>query len=75
MSLQKIRLSRGLSQSQLAEKSGIKLRTIQQYEIEQRNINGAKLEKLIKFATVLDCKITDLLTDETLIEECKKVTL
>lgn len=75
MNLQKLRKQKGISQSKLAKETGISIRTIQMYECGGRNIDGAGLDKLVKFSQALDCQITDLLTDEKLIEECKKVQL
>lgn len=75
MTLQDIRIKRGLSQSQLAELSGIKLRTLQHYEQGQRDINGAKLETLVDLATALKCPVTELLTNPDLKSKLEKVTL
>ena len=50
----------GLSQSQLARKTEIPVRTIQQYEQRQKNINHAKIAYLTAFAKALMCKETDL---------------
>jgi transcriptional regulator with XRE-family HTH domain len=66
MTLQAMRKKANLSQSELAAVSDVKLRAIQTYEIEQRNINHAKLETLCKLALALDCTLYDLLTDEQL---------
>ena len=41
--LKEIRESRGMSQQDLADKSGINKRMIQAYEQGYRDINGAKL--------------------------------
>ena len=73
--LQDLRKAKGLSQSKLANATGISYRTIQQWEIGGRNINNASLSNMIKLAYTLDCSISDLLTDEELIKQCKKVTL
>lgn len=54
------RLQAGLSQSQLAKLSSVPLRTIQQYEQRQKNINSAKLETVISLARALSCQPTDL---------------
>ena len=51
----------GLSQSQLAEKSGIPLRTIQQYEQRQKNINMARAEYIVRLAKALYCSPEDLI--------------
>lgn len=50
----------GLSQSELAELSGVPLRTIQQYEQRQKNINKAQVEYLIMLAGALCCKVEEL---------------
>lgn len=54
--LKKIRKQNGLSQSQLAEASGVPLRTIQQYEQRQKDINRARAEYLIMLAASLNCE-------------------
>ncbi len=66
--LKKIRESRGMSQQDLADKSGINKRMIQAYEQGYRDINGAKLSTLLTFANVLNCSIYHIVTDESLIE-------
>lgn len=51
----------GLSQAQLAEQSDIPLRTIQQYEQRQKNINMARAEYVVRLARVLYCSPEDLM--------------
>ena len=51
----------GLSQSELAEISGVSVRTIQQYEQRQKSINRAKAETLLRLARVLCCDMEDLM--------------
>lgn len=51
----------GLSQLELSETSGVPLRTIQQYEQRQKNINKAKVEYLIMLSKALYCEVNDLL--------------
>jgi len=75
MGLQNIRKAKGLSQSQLANKSNVNLRTLQQYEQDTKNINGARLNTLVDLAIVLECNISDMLTDEELKSKCQKVSL
>ena len=65
--LKEIRESRGMSQQDLAEKSGISKRMVQAYEQGYRDINGAKLSTLLTFANVLNCPINQIVTDESLI--------
>ena len=59
--IQTLRRLRGYSQRILAEKSGVNLRTLQQYESGAKNINKAAAESLLSMAKVLGCKIEDLL--------------
>lgn len=51
--LKMIRESRGLSQSELANLSGVPLRTLQQYEQKQKNINRARADYVISLSKVL----------------------
>ena len=55
------RKSAGLSQRELAERSGVPLRTIQQYEQRQKSINRAQAEYLVMLAKVLCCDVEALL--------------
>lgn len=55
------RLKRGLTQKELSELTEIPLRTIQQYEQRQKNINRAQVDTLYSLAQVLCCEIEDLL--------------
>ena len=58
--LKRIRMERRFSQSELAELSQVPLRTIQQYEQRQKNINKAQVAYLIKLSRALYCNIEDL---------------
>lgn len=71
MRLKKLRLNKGLSQSQLAQAAEINIRTLQQYEQGNRDINGCHLKTLLKLSNVLECNVVDILTDEELIEMIK----
>ena len=51
----------GLNQRELSELSGVPLRTIQQYEQQQKNINKAQVEYLIALSKALCCDIDDLI--------------
>ena len=59
--LQKRRKDANFTQKELAERSGVKLRTIQQYESRAKNINKAVVETLQLLAQVLLCSIEDLI--------------
>lgn len=55
------RKTRGLSQRQLAEASGVSLRAIQQYEQRAKDVNRAQGATLLRLACALGCSIEDLL--------------
>lgn len=56
----------GISQSELSLLSGIPVRTIQQYEQRQKNINMARAEYLVKLAAVFSCSVEELLEKITI---------
>lgn len=62
--LKRRRLAVGLSQSQLAYISGIPVRTIQQYEQGQKDINKARAEYVISLSRALYCDPGLLLENE-----------
>lgn len=59
--LKRIRKESGLTQSQLAEASGVNIRMIQHYEQGQKPINSAEAFTVYKLAKSLGCTIEDLL--------------
>lgn len=59
--LKRMRLYAKYTQSELSSKTGIPVRTIQQYEQKQKNINNAKADTVIKLANALYCRPEDLL--------------
>lgn len=61
LNLKKRRIEAGLSQAQLAEKSGVNLRMIQHYEQGQKPINNAEALTVYKLAQALSCSVEDLL--------------
>lgn len=66
--LKRRRLAAGLSQSQLAALTGIPIRTIQQYEQGQKDINKARAEYVIALARALYCE-PQLLLENALTED------
>jgi transcriptional regulator with XRE-family HTH domain len=58
------RREKGLSQSQLADITGISLRTLQAYESETRNINKAAAENVYLLAQALDTSMEEILCTE-----------
>lgn len=59
--LKRIRENRGISQSELARMSGVKLRSIQMYEQKVNDIDKAQARTLYKISRVLGCNIEDIL--------------
>ena len=69
--LKDIRESRGMSQQDLANKSGINKRMIQAYEQGYRSINGAKITTLVTFCMALECHLSEIVDDEQLVRDLK----
>ncbi len=61
--LQAKRKERGLSQSQLATASEVNIRTLQKYEIGEKDLNSAKLSTLLRLCIALECRLIDILND------------
>lgn len=61
--LKRIRESRGLSQAELAEQSGVNVRNIKTYEQRDNSIDKAQAQTLYKLSRVLGCDVEDLLED------------
>ena len=59
--LQAQRKISGYTQKDLAEKVGVNLRTLQQYEIRAKDINKAAGATLLALSKVLGCRVEDLL--------------
>lgn len=59
--LKRVREAAGLSQSELAKKSGVSLRSIQMYEQRQNDIDKAQGHTLYKLSVALGCDIETLL--------------
>ena len=77
MKLQKMRKSRGLSQSQLAEITGLNVRTLQHYEQGSKCFDNANMVTILKVCLALECSIEDIVENEqqiALIKEYKKAT-
>lgn len=70
--LKMVRESRGLSQAQLAKKTGINIRTLQYYEQGVLDFNHCKIEKIFATALALDCDIEDILDNEETIALIKE---
>ena len=56
-----IRTAYGFTQAELAERSGVSLRSIQMYEQRNKNINKASADTMYRFAKALGCTMEDLI--------------
>ena len=52
---------KGMSQSKLAEQSGVSLRTIQAYEQGYKDINKAQVITVLQLAEALECDVYDII--------------
>lgn len=59
--LKRIRTAYGFTQAELAERSGVSLRSIQMYEQQNKNINKASADTMYRFAKALGCTMEDLI--------------
>ena len=59
--LKTLRLKAGMTQQELSIVTGVSIRTIQQYEQRQKNINKAQVETIIKFSRALCCSVEELI--------------
>ena len=61
INLRRIRTAYGLTQAELARRSGVSLRSIQMYEQRNKNINKASADTMYRLAKVLGCTMEDLI--------------
>lgn len=61
--LKKLRQRAGLSQRELAQLADIPLKTLQQYEQRQKNINKAQAEYVIRLSCALNCRPQDIMEE------------
>ena len=59
--LKRIRSTYGCTQAELAETSGVSLRSIQMYEQRNKNINKASVDTIYRLAKALGCTMEDLI--------------
>ena len=64
--LQQQRKKCGYSQRELAEKSGVNLRTLQQYELKSKDINKASVQSVISLANALGCQVEEILEQKNM---------
>lgn len=75
--LQNIRIQRGMTQAELADRSRINLRSLQYYEQGRKDIEHIRLDKLLRLCLVLNCKLSQIVEDsqcQILAKEYEKET-
>ena len=75
MSLRDARKAKNWTQMELADIMSVSRATIANYEIGARDINQAGVDFVLHLMDVLDCKMSDLLTDSDLLRYTKKRNL
>lgn len=73
MKLKELRRARGFSQIQLAEKTGLNVRTIQHYEQGSKNFDHARIDTILRVCIALDCKLEDILENQEYVDLLKKM--
>ena len=71
--LRVLRVQRGLSQKELAQQSGVPIRTLQKFENIPHMIDSTKLATYCRLCEALDCKLTDIIESDELIERFNKI--
>ena len=64
MGLRKIRKSRNLTQKELAQRSGVNFRSLQDYEQGHKKLTSASGDIIMRLSTVLGCTIEELLLED-----------
>lgn len=75
--IKQMRLQAGMSQSQLAEKSGISVRVLQNYEAEgtaHRDFDCANLSTILRVCIALGCSLENIIESAETINLLKKVS-
>ncbi len=66
------RLEKGWTRKQLEEISGVSHTVIKALEYDVRSTNSAQIDTLAKICCALECRISDVLTEQTLIEKVRE---
>ena len=64
-SLKFMRESKGMTQAELAEKAGVNLRMVQNYEQGFKDINKATVLTVLRLSEALGCDVYDILNPRT----------
>lgn len=62
------RMEAGLSQSQLAERANMNVRTLQHYEQGSKIFDNARIDTILRVCLALNCKFEDVIENQEYIE-------
>lgn len=66
------RMETGMSQSQLAEKANLNVRTLQHYEQGSKIFDHARIDTILRVSLALKCKMEDIIENQDYIELLRK---
>lgn len=69
--LKTMRQAAGLSQSQLAEKANLNVRTLQHYEQGSKIFDHARIDTILRVCLALNCKFEDVIENQEYIDLIK----
>ena len=64
MGLREIRKSRNITQKELAKRSGVNFRSLQDYEQGHKKLSSASGDIIMRLSTVLGCTAEDLMLED-----------
>nr|DAS45577.1 MAG TPA: helix-turn-helix domain protein [Caudoviricetes sp.] len=70
--LKTMRQTKGLSQSQLAEKANMNVRTLQHYEQGSKVFDHARIDTILRVCLALNCKLEDIIENQDYIDLIKR---
>ena len=71
--LKEMRQSRGLSQIQLAEKTGLSVGVLRHYEQGSKIFDNARIDTIMKVCIALNCKLEDVIENPEYLDLIKKL--
>lgn len=66
------RMETGISQSQLADKANMNVRTLQHYEQQTKIFDNARIDTILRVCLALKCKMEDVIENPKYIELLRK---
>ena len=70
--LKEMRQTKGLSQSQLAEKANMNVRTLQHYEQGSKIFDHARIDTILRVCLALGCKLEDIIENQEYLDLIKR---